>query len=80
MFYELSLLAIGNLARARARLVMTAGGVLVGTTAVILLIALTFGLQNAAEAGIGTSAALTEIQVYPNYGFERGGGSGAVKL
>jgi putative ABC transport system permease protein len=75
MFYELSLLAIGNLARARARLVMTAGGVLVGTTAVVLLIALTFGLQNAAEAGIGTSAALTEIQVYPNYGFERGGGS-----
>lgn len=74
MFYELSLLAIGNLARARARLVMTAGGVLVGTTAVILLIALTFGLQNAAEAGIGTSAALTEIQVYPNYGSPGGGG------
>ena len=50
MFYELSLLAIGNLFRARARLIMTAGGVLVGTTAVILLIALTIGLQNAAEA------------------------------
>ena len=73
MFYELSLLAIGNLARARARLVMTAGGVLVGTTAVILLIALTFGLQRAAEAGIGSSAALTEIQVYPNYGGGPGG-------
>jgi putative ABC transport system permease protein len=68
MFYELSLLAIGNLSRARARLVMTAGGVLVGTTAVVLLIALTFGLQQAAEAGIGSSATLTEIQVYPNYG------------
>src|SRR6185503_18951990 len=73
MFYELSLLAIGNLARARARLVMTAGGVLVGTTAVILLIALTFGLQRAAEAGIGSSSALTEIQVYPNYGGGPGG-------
>jgi putative ABC transport system permease protein len=73
MFYELSLLAVNNLARARARLVMTAGGVLVGTTAVILLIALTFGLQRAAEAGIGSSAALTEIQVYPNYGGGPGG-------
>lgn len=73
MFYELSLLAIGNLNRARARLVMTAGGVLVGTTAVILLIALTFGLQRAAEAGIGSSATLTEIQVYPNYGGGPGG-------
>ena len=73
MFYERSPLAIGNLARARARLVMTAGGVLIGTTAVILLIALTFGLQRAAEAGIGSSSALTEIQVYPNYGGGPGG-------
>lgn len=75
MFYELSQLAIGNLLRARARLVMTAGGVLVGTAAVILLIALTIGLQNAAEAGIGQSGALTEIQVWPNYGWGPQGGS-----
>lgn len=69
MLYELGLLAVGNLARARARLIMTAGGVLVGTTAVILLVALTIGLQQAAESGIGSSAQLTEIEVYPNYGF-----------
>jgi putative ABC transport system permease protein len=74
MFYELLQLAIGNLSRARARLAMTAGGVLVGTTAVILLIALTFGLQRAAEAGIGQAGSLTEIQVYPNYGFRPEGG------
>src|SRR5687768_4382325 len=67
MFYELAQLAIGNLSRARARLVMTAGGVLVGTTAVIILIALTIGLQQAAEAGIGASGSLTEIQVWPNW-------------
>ncbi len=69
MFYELAQLAFGNLIRARARLAMTAGGVLVGTAAVILLIALTIGLQNAAEAGIGASGSLTELQVYPNYEF-----------
>jgi putative ABC transport system permease protein len=68
MFYELSRLAVSNLSRARARLVMTAGGVLVGTTAVVLLIALTIGLQQAAEAGIGNNAALTEITVYPSWG------------
>src|SRR6185295_16607365 len=67
MFYELSLLAVGNLSRARARLVMTAGGVLVGTTAVILLIALTIGLQQAAEAGIGNNTSLTEISVCPSW-------------
>lgn len=68
MLAELTELAIGNLARARARLLMTSGGVLVGTTAVILLIALTIGLQNAAERGIGSSASLTELYVYPNSG------------
>lgn len=72
MFYELGLLAIGNLFRARTRLIMTAGGVLVGTSAVILLIALTIGLQNAAEAGIGNDSSLTEIEVYPNYSFTPG--------
>lgn len=55
------------MSRARARLAMTAGGVLVGTTAVILLIALTIGLQRAAEAGIGQNRQLTQLQVYPNY-------------
>lgn len=73
MFYELSRLAINNMLRARARLIMTAGGVLVGTAAVILLVALTFGLQKAAEAGLGESTTLTDIDVYPNYGYFPGG-------
>jgi putative ABC transport system permease protein len=64
---ELIQLAFGNLMRARARLIMTAGGVLVGTAAVILLIALTIGLQTAAEAGIGNNATLTEMDVYPSW-------------
>jgi putative ABC transport system permease protein len=69
MFYELGMLAVGNLNRARARLAMTAGGVLVGTTAVILLIALTAGLQQAAEASIGSNSQLLELDVSPNYNF-----------
>ncbi|GAB4555885.1 MAG: ABC transporter permease [Anaerolineae bacterium] len=68
MFSELLNLATSNLLRARARLIMTAGGVLVGTAAVILLIALTIGLQTVAEAGIGSADTLTTIYVYPNYG------------
>lgn len=61
MLNELAHLAVHNLLRARARLVMTVGGVVVGTTAVVLLIALTIGLQRAAEAGFGESSALTQI-------------------
>jgi putative ABC transport system permease protein len=72
MFYELAQLAVSNLKRARARLLMTAGGVVVGTTAVILLIALTIGLQQAAESGIGSSSALTQIDVYQRWS-ETGG-------
>jgi putative ABC transport system permease protein len=64
---ELMTLAIGNLLRARARLVMTAGGVLVGTAAVILLISITIGLQQAAENDIGQNASLTEMSIYPAY-------------
>src|ERR1044071_9212247 len=73
MFYELGMLAIGNLNRARARLAMTAGGVLVGTTAVILLVALTAGLQQAAEASIGSNSQLLELDVSPNYNFRMSG-------
>lgn len=68
MIYELGRLAVGNLLRARSRLVMTVGGVLVGTTAVVLLIAMTIGLQQAAEMGIGSSASLTDLEVFPAWG------------
>lgn len=67
MLGELAGLAVHNLMRARARLAMTAGGVLVGTAAVTILIALTIGLQRSAEAGIGSSNMLTEINVYIGY-------------
>lgn len=67
MLGELVQLALQNIGRARARLFMTAGGVVVGTTAVTLLIALTIGLQRTAEQGLGSDASLTEITVYPNF-------------
>ncbi len=67
MFWELGHLATHNLMRARARLAMTSGGVLVGTAAVVLLVAMTVGLQTAAEQGIGQSGALTEVMVGPSY-------------
>lgn len=75
MVVRLGKLAVHNLLRARARLIMTASGVLVGTTAVILLVALTIGLQDAAEAGIGQSGSLTELFVTRSYDFMGGGSS-----
>lgn len=66
MFSQLLQLAWGNIKRARLRLAMTIAAVLVGTTAVILLIALTIGLQAIAESSLGSDAILTEITVFPS--------------
>lgn len=73
MFGELIQLAIRNLMRARARLMMTSGGVLVGTTAIILLLAMTNGLQRAAEMGIGQNQTLTRFNVAQRYQWNRDG-------
>lgn len=67
MLYELANLSVHNLLRARSRLLMTAGGVMIGTAAVVLLIALTIGLQTAAEASIGDSKSLTQITITSSF-------------
>lgn len=67
MFLDLLQLSLTNLFRARGRLLITASGVVIGTTAVIILIGLTNGLQASAEAGIGSNEQLTQIFVFPNY-------------
>jgi putative ABC transport system permease protein len=67
MFFDLLRLATTNLFRARVRLTITASGVLIGTAAVILLMGLTNGLQQSAEAGLGDNELLREIYVYPNF-------------
>jgi len=53
-----------NLVRMKIRVAMTAIGVLIGTTAVILLVSLGMGLQRFALESTGSIGALTEINVY----------------
>ncbi|GAB4529072.1 MAG: ABC transporter permease YtrF [Anaerolineales bacterium] len=55
-----------NLWRMKLRVAMTAIGVLIGTTSIILLVALGSGLQSAATQDIGSFGDLTEITVYNN--------------
>jgi putative ABC transport system permease protein len=67
-FFDLVSLILENLGRRKARVALTAIGVVIGTAAVVVLVSLAIGLQkNATEQlyGIGD---LTEIQVFPNYG------------
>lgn len=82
-FYDLVAQIIENLSRRKARVFLTAIGVVIGTAAVVILVSLAIGLKiNATQQlyGIGD---LTQIQVYPNYGssgsmpVEKGGGGAA---
>ncbi len=80
-FADLLRLVINNLNRRKARVGLTAIGVVIGTAAVVILVSLAIGLQmNATEQlyGIGD---LSQIYVMPSYGGEMavgpmGGGGG----
>src|SRR5689334_6422767 len=76
-FIDLIRLVINNLNRRKARVGLTAIGVVIGTGAVVILVSLAIGLQmNANEQlyGIGN---LSQINVMPNYGGGEGGGGGS---
>ena len=78
-FFDLVSLILDNLGRRKARVALTAIGVVIGTAAVILLVSLAIGLQmNATQQLYGIND-LSLINVYPNYGGEMvmagGGGS-----
>lgn len=87
-FADLFRLVINNLNRRKARVGLTAIGVVIGTAAVVILVSLAIGLQmNATEQlyGIGD---LSQIYVMPSYGGDvyasgpvmggGGGGGGAI--
>lgn len=60
-------LIIDNLARRKARVALTAVGVVIGTASVILLVSLGIGLQKDATERLGGGSNLTLIQVWPNF-------------
>jgi putative ABC transport system permease protein len=82
---DLLRLIFGNLSRRKARVALTAIGVVIGTAAVVILVSLGIGLQKNANEQLYGIGDLTQIQVMPSYGGEvmfaggGGGGGGAVK-
>jgi putative ABC transport system permease protein len=77
---DLIRLVVNNLNRRKARVGLTAIGVVIGTAAVVILVSLAIGLQmNANEQlyGIGN---LSQINVSPNYGGGGGGGGYGPKV
>jgi len=62
---DLLRLVVSNLSRMKGRVAMTAIGVVIGTTAVVVLISLAAGLQQSALRDLSAIGPLTDINVYP---------------
>src|SRR6185436_6736021 len=78
---DLLRLIFGNLGRRKARVALTAIGVVIGTAAVVILVSLAIGLQRSANEQLYGIGDLTQIQVSPSFGGEGvaigpGGGKG----
>lgn len=73
-FFDLVALIFDNLGRRKARVALTAVGVVIGTAAVVVLVSLAIGLQRNANEQLGGIGDLTQIQVMPNYGESFGPG------
>ena len=71
---DLVRLIFGNLNRRKARVALTAIGVVIGTAAVVILVSLAIGLQRNANEQLYGIGDLTQIQVSPMYGGEGGPG------
>ena len=68
--FDLLRLIFGNLSRRKARVALTAIGVVIGTAAVVILVSLAIGLQRSANEQLYGIGDLTQIQVNPSYGGE----------
>jgi putative ABC transport system permease protein len=77
-FLDLFSLIFDNLGRRKARVALTAIGVIIGTAAVVVLVSLAIGLQKNATQQLYGIGDLTQIQVYPKYD-EMGPGSSGGK-
>jgi len=75
-FLDLIRLILGNLSRRKARVALTAIGVVIGTAAVVILVSLAIGLQKSATSQLYGIGDLTQIDVMPTYGGGFGGGGG----
>ena len=73
---DIAAMCVQNLKRRRARTVLTALGVMVGTASIVIMVSIGFGLSEQTERTLAQMGDLTLVQVYGN----QGGGADAAKL
>lgn len=73
-FLDLVSLIFYNLSRRKGRVLLTAVGVVIGTSAVVVLVSLAVGLRENATKQLWGINDLTSIEVYPGYNVKSSGG------
>lgn len=68
MFKEALRLAIGNIARARLRYVLTMLGIMIGTGAIVSMVSFAVGMQKEISETVASSGLLTTVYVTPGRG------------
>jgi putative ABC transport system permease protein len=76
--FDLLSLIFENLGRRKARVAMTAIGVVIGTAAVVVLVSLGVGLQETAQSQLFGIGDLSQITVYPKFDSGQFGGGGGM--
>jgi putative ABC transport system permease protein len=78
--FDLVRLVFGNLSRRKARVALTAIGVVIGTAAVVILVSLAIGLQKNANEQLYGIGDLSQIQVSPTFGNGGPSASAPIKM
>ncbi len=74
-FYDLIAMSLGNLWRRKLRTFLTVLGVLIGTTSIVAMLSLAFGMKQMIMEEYSSMGAITQIQVSSDSGMEGGSAS-----
>lgn len=69
-FYDLMSMSLGNLWRRKVRTVLTVLGVLIGTTSIVAMLSLAFGMKQIMMEEFSSMGSITQIQVSSDGGME----------
>lgn len=74
-FYDLMAMSLGNLWRRKVRTILTVLGVLIGTTSIVAMLSLAFGMKQIMMEEFSSMGTITQIQVSAGGDMEDGSGT-----
>ena len=75
-FYDLMSMSLGNLWRRKLRTILTVLGVLIGTTSIVAMLSLAFGMKQRMMEQYESMGSVTQINVNGDGGMDSGSSGG----